>query len=232
MTIKNTSNLVLLSTLTLIISCGQMPERLDCGTDSDLSIDQRIESCNETKTLSNGQKLNLIARKYVQPMPESSSSVENNQHFGEVQEFYKDPNTGLIWQTSINYQALSQQDAKKICDNKKALNLKWRLPTQTEYLTLGNYVKNGTLLSQNHQIDEIFEPSFDKKLIGKFSFWTSSSLGANKNKQALIINSVDTQPKNANHAESFLVQCVSDGTPQPEEKKKEDNNKKEPPKKK
>lgn len=229
---KNTSHLVLLSTLTLITSCGQMPERLDCGTDSDLSIEQRIESCNETKTLSNGQKLNLIARKYVQPTPESSSSVENNQHFGEVQEFHKDPHTGLIWQTSINYKALSQQDAKKICDNKKALNLKWRLPTQTEYLSLGNPGKDGILESQNHQINEIFETSFDKKLIGKFSFWTSSSVGANKKKQALIINSASTQLENANQADSFLVQCVSDGTSQPEEKKKEDNNKKESPKKK
>ena len=203
----------------IFASCGQNPEKFDCGIESNLSIEQKIEQCNETKTLANRQELSLVARKYIQADIDKTSTVQIDQQFGEVQEFHKDSNTGLIWQTSLNNLATSQEDAKKMCAEKKALNLKWRLPTHTEYLNFGNpQINNKEGSKENHHIKEIFESTFDKRYISSFHFWTSSlmrtdnkSLSNPGNKRPLIFKNSRSEVSNESSRNVFLVQCVSDG---------------------
>ncbi|MEI7441741.1 MAG: hypothetical protein WCK43_08965 [bacterium] len=230
MILKNSTSPSLLALLFLSASCGQIPERFDCGTEKDLSIEQRIEQCNETKTLANGQALSLVARKYVKAIVDNASSVVIDQQFGEIQEFHKDPSTGLIWQTSSNNIALSQEDAKKICESKKALNLRWRLPSHIEFLKFGNFTKDEKQsVDQNHQIKEIFESTFDRRYINNFHFWTSSIAPTNNkallnsnNKRPLVFKETSSEiAPSSNSNKPFLVQCVSDGNFQAEEKKED-----------
>jgi hypothetical protein len=215
-----------LISLIIFASCGQNPERFDCGTGSNLSIEQRIDQCNETKALSNGQELSLVARKHIQTTLDKTSTLETSHQFGEVQEFHKDPITSLIWQTSINNLALTQNDAKKMCENKKTLNFKWRLPTHTEYLKFGN-LNDKENKNENNQIKEIFESTFDKRYISGFHFWTSSIAPTNNkalsnpiNKRPLIFKNTRSEMASTSSNDAFLVQCVSDGTLAPKETEK------------
>ncbi len=211
----------------IFASCGQNPEKFDCGIESNLSIEQKIEQCNETKTLANGQELRLVARKHVQEILDKTSSVDNDQQFGEIQEFHQDSKSGLIWQTSSNNLARSQEEAKKICDSKRALNLIWRLPSHVEFLKFGNSPFNEKeSVDQNYQIKEIFEPTFDKRYINGFHFWTSSIAPTNNkalsnpnNKRPLIFKNIKSEIANTSSNDAFLVQCVSDGSLQPKHKK-------------
>jgi hypothetical protein len=216
------SSLLKLFTLSLLMcSCGQNPERFDCGTDKSLTVDESLNECEQIGFLSNDLDLHLVARKFITATNSFSfdSSIEDDQQFGEVQEFYKDPSTGLIWQISLNNLAFSQEEAKEICEKKKALKLVWRLPTQDEFLSLANPT-NRRLTEhpdKNFLIKEIFSVTLNQSPKKNLNFWTSSVKQVvgnykklSKENKSLIFK--ESIAEASTSKDDFLVQCVSDGT--------------------
>jgi hypothetical protein len=204
----------------LLTSCGQQSVGIDCGADDNLSIDQRIYECNETKFLTNDQELTLVSRQFIY----SNFTSQKNHQFGEVKEFHKDPKTGLIWQTSLNNLATSREEAQKICKELKALNLNWRLPSPTEFLLFGNLTNRSFTFDKerkaNPHIKEIFELTFDNKSkkVSDYNFWTNSfkySVDENSasknlmNKKAIVFNVETSKAEDSIDQSKRLVQCVS-----------------------
>ena len=207
---KITKSLSLFTLLVLSISCGNNTkplnnlvtqensavEKLDCGLEDGLTVEQRIKDCgNVEKYLSTGQVMKLVAMRTGQDEVPSA-------------EFYQDAETGLIWETGINSEATSREDAQKICREKADLNLRWRLPSANDFLKVGN--KNN---SQDHNltVQEVFNPIF---VDGSASFWTNSQVPFLKffNKAVLFKNiqtRVATSEDYNLKKNIILVQCIA-----------------------
>ncbi len=175
---------------------SEFNKKLDCGLEEGLSIEDRIKDCgNQEKVLSSGQVLKLVAHK------EGQDEVVGT-------EFYKDMESGLIWETGLSEAAVSKKEAQKICDNKSDLNLKWRLPEADDFLKLGN---NSNRQDHNLTVAEVFTNIYT---YGSASFWTCSEKPYMyfarkpvlfKNIQTSTLSSDDLNPKKS----TLLVQCVA-----------------------
>lgn len=215
---KTIKSLSLLTFVFLSVSCGNNPQlmqkkaqlsdeandslasefnkKLDCGLEEGLSIEDRIKDCgNQEKVLSSGQVLKLVAHK------EGQDEVVGT-------EFFKDMESGLIWETGLSETATNKNEAQKICHYKSDLNLKWRLPEADDFLKLGN---KSNRQDHNLTVAEVFTNIYT---YGTASFWTCSEIPYMyfrkkpvlfKNIQALAASSDDYKP----HKTTVLVQCVA-----------------------
>jgi hypothetical protein len=205
--------LSLLTLLFLSVSCGNSTkslanlvnqnrennsvEKFDCGLEEGLTIEQRIKDCgNVEKHLSTGQVMKLVAMRTGQDEVLSA-------------EFYQDAETGLIWETGINSEATSREEAQKICREKTDLNLRWRLPDANDFLRVGNKSNNQ---DHNLTVAEVFNSIY---IDGTASFWTNSQVPflkffnkavLFKNIQTRVATSEDYNLKN----NVILVQCISE----------------------
>jgi len=124
--VRNVLRAFAIFTLFLGLSSAQaMGSKLPCGAREGLSVAERVRDCDAgPKKLSTGQTFSLAAQFLGQD--------------GKGSEFLRDDWSGLVWSPEASNKHMKWEEAMKYCASLTDLDLKWRLPTKTEFLKAGD----------------------------------------------------------------------------------------------